>query len=84
MVGAATVAPATGETSPRELSPDLLRRIVRLSLQSDGDSVQQWLRLSLVCKDWRSFLHGALRSITKTMLHPMTRFPICSKCMFCG
>ena len=62
-VDAAPAAPTNAESAP-DLPPDLLRRIALESLQSHGGALTQWLRLSLVCKDWHSFLLGELGPIS--------------------
>ena len=54
---AAPVGPADADSAP-ELPLELVRRIVLDSLQSHGGDLAQWLRLSLVCKSWRSILLG--------------------------
>ena len=41
-----------------ELPPDLLRHVAVISLRSHDEDVRDWLRLSLVCKDWHAHLQG--------------------------
>jgi len=61
-------APIDAESAP-ELPPDLLRRIVLDSLRSHASGLTQWLRLSLVCRDWRSFLLGEARPNLRSACH---------------
>ena len=69
-INARLATPAGADSAP-ELPPDLLRRIVLDSLHLHGSDLAEWLRLSLVCKDWRSFLLGELALILT--LHAVPR-----------
>ena len=62
-----------------ELPRDLLRSIALRSLHGQGSSARHWLRLSLVCKDWRGFLQGASRPICRrrSRMHSVASSVIC-------
>ena len=48
----------TSPTSVPDLPRDVLRSIALRSLHAQGSNARHWLRLSLVCNDWRGFLQG--------------------------
>ncbi len=51
-----------------DLPRDLLRSIALRSLHAHGSTARHWLRLSLVCTDWRRFLQGAAQPHSPSLL----------------
>ena len=47
------------DAAPPTLTADLWAAIVRRSLAEEGDTVQAWARLSLMCRAFRDGLEGA-------------------------
>ena len=48
----------------QQVPHDALQLIVQAAMRQEGSTVQAWVRLSLVCKDWRAALTGALGAMS--------------------